>query len=88
MCVFTRTEEREGRREWVVFSAVPPLVGIGIPRARVNCRRFLVVQFFWSGDVSRCAPVSRVPCASTGLGSKFVCCIDEKVAWQSVVVMK
>ena len=40
--------------------------------ALVNCRRFLVGQFFWSGDVSRCAPVCRVPCASTGLGSKIV----------------
>ena len=55
--------------------------------ARVNCRRFLAGQFFRSGDVCW-GCVSRVPCASTWLGSKIVCSTDEKVAQQSVVVMK
>ena len=49
-------------------------------RAGVNCRRFLAEQFFWSGDVCRWAFVSRVTCASSGLGSRIVCSIDEKVA--------
>ena len=48
--------------------------------ARLNCRRFLAVQFFLSGDVCCWAFVSRVPCASMGLGSQIVCSIDEKVA--------
>ena len=47
---------------------------------RVNCRRCLAEQFFWSGHVCRWAFVSRVPPASTRLGSKIVCSIDEKVA--------
>ena len=34
--------------------------------------------------MSRWASASRVPCTSTGLGSKIVCSIDEKVAQQRV----
>ena len=56
--------------------------------ARLNCRRFLAGQFFLSGDVCCWAFVSRVLCASMGLGSKIVCFIDEKVVYQSVCVMK
>ena len=48
--------------------------------ARVNCRRFVAGQFFWSGDVCCWAFVSQVPYASMGLGSKIVCSIDENVA--------
>ena len=48
---------------------------------------FLRWQFFLSGDVCCWAFVSRVPCASTGLGSKIVCSIDEKDAWEGVFVM-
>ena len=62
------------------FSGVS-LFGVLASRlARLKCRRFLAGQFFWSGDVSRCAIVSRMPCASMGLGSKIVCSIDEEVA--------
>ena len=70
----------ERGRERVRFFRLSHLWTLASRHALVNCRRFLAGQFFWSGDVSRCAFVSRVPCASTGLGSKIVCFIDEKVA--------
>ena len=83
---FTRRGEREGGGS--VLFRLSHLWALASRPARVNCRRFLARQFCWSGDVSSCAFVSRVPCASTGLGSKIVCSTDEKVAEQSVFVMK
>ena len=67
----------------VFWGAVSLFEALASRHARRNCRRFLAVQFFWSKDVSRCAFVSRVPCASMGLGLKIVFSIDEKVAQQS-----
>ena len=77
-CAF-KMEGREGGRG-SFFRRLSHLWALASRHARVNCRRFLAGQFLWSGDVSRCAFVSRVPCASTGLGSKIVSSIDEKVA--------
>ena len=70
------------------FSAVSLFWVLASRHARVNCRCFLAGQFFWSGDVCCWAFVSRVPCASMEFGSKVVCSIDERVAYQSVFVMK
>ena len=69
----------EGR---AFFSAVS-LFGVVASRlARLNCRRFLVGQFFLSGDVCvvgrSCLGCHALPWC---LGSKIVCSIDEKVAW-------
>ena len=64
-----------------VFLSVVSLFWVLASRlARLNCRRFLAGQFFLSGVVSRWVFVSRVPRDSTGLGSKIVCSIDEKLA--------
>ena len=69
---------REGRGPF--FSAVSLFWVLASRLARLNCRRFLAGQAFLSGVVSRWVFVSRVPCDSTGLGSKIVCSIDEKLA--------
>ncbi len=67
----------QGRRRLSNILGLSHFWALASLRARVNCRRFLAEQFFWSGDVCW-ACVSRVPCASKWWGSKIVLSIDEK----------
>ena len=74
---FERVRTGEGALE---VSGLSHFWALATSHARVNCRCFLAGQFFWRGDACRWAFESRVPCASTWLGSNIVCSIDEKVA--------
>ena len=69
----------EGVGVFFFFLAVSLFWVLASRPALLNCRRFFAFQSFLSGDVCGWAVVSRVPCASTGLGSKIGCSIDEKV---------